>query len=80
MKETFLLILVAFGSRLLRLLFGHQRDQEILMLRKELQILKRQTKKPCTLPVVLVGESANFRTMKAFAANHSGILQGHFEN
>ena len=46
MKETFLLILVTFGSWLLRILLGHKRDQEILMLRKALQILKCQSKKP----------------------------------
>lgn len=46
MKETFLLIVVTLGSSILRILLGHKRDQEIFVLRKELQILKRQSKKP----------------------------------
>ncbi len=60
MKETFLLILVAFGSRLLRLLFGHKRDQEILMLRKELQILKRKTKKPVLTRFMVIDDLPKF--------------------
>ena len=34
---------------------------------------------PCAMPVALVGDSANIRKTKALAANHSSILQGHFE-
>ncbi len=46
MKDDFLLILVTILSQVLRIFCRQRRDQEILMLRKELQILKRQSKKP----------------------------------
>ncbi len=46
MKDDFLLILVTILSQVLRIFCRRRRDQEILMLRKELQILKRQSKKP----------------------------------
>ena len=46
MKEDIFLILTALVAIILRFLFRHRRDQELLMLRKEIQILKRQLKKP----------------------------------
>ncbi len=42
----FLLILATIFSKIIRIFIRHRRDQEILMLRKELQVLKRQSKKP----------------------------------
>lgn len=46
MKEEITLILTTIAAMILRFLFRHKRDQEILMLRKEIQVLKRQLKKP----------------------------------
>ena len=46
MKENFILILTMFWTMFLRWVLKNRRDQEILMLRKELQILKRQLRKP----------------------------------
>ena len=46
MKDNTLLIVAALGCLIIRVLFRRRRDQEILMLRKELQILSRQIRKP----------------------------------
>jgi len=46
MKEELLNIAIVFMRSLLRIFFPLRRDQEILMLRKELQILKRKVKRP----------------------------------
>ena len=40
------LILTSIAAMIFRSLFRHKRDQELLMLRKEVQVLKRQLKKP----------------------------------
>jgi putative transposase len=46
MKDNIAIIVVMFWGLFLRVLFRNKRDQELLMLRKELQIIKRQSKKP----------------------------------
>lgn len=46
MKNDLFLILMVSLSRLTRALLGKRRDQEILLLRKQVQVLQRQVKKP----------------------------------
>lgn len=46
MKEDIFLIVTTLAAMILRFLFRNKRDQELLMLRKEIQVLKRQLKNP----------------------------------